>query len=193
MKPKSQEIALRTRPSRTDYSLSRPPGTDRVCRTSPAVSQRRIRQHHKRGPGVASMTYSSNMRRGISGRGHAHTHEPEFSGGSPHSPIPTWARASCPGRGRPRGRVSGAAVGGVPRPPRSGDDERGEKIRPILSALVGSGHTIRTVRAHRPSLEDLFMATMEDSETGETIKPGAIGQGSRHDRRSAGAAEGGVA
>jgi len=68
-----------------------------------------------------------------------------------------------------------------------------EKIRPILSALVGSGHTIRTVRAHRPSLEDLFMATMEDSETGETIKPGAIGQGSRHDRRSAGAAEGGVA
>ena len=136
MKPKSQEIALRTRPSRTDYSLSRPPGTDRVCRTSPAVSQRRIRQHHKRGPGVASMTYSSNMRRGISGRGHAHTHEPEFSGVSPHSPIPTWARASCPGRGRPRGRVSGAAVGGVPRPPRSGDDERGEKIRPILTGLA---------------------------------------------------------
>ena len=49
-----------------------------------------------------------------------------------------------------------------------------EAVRPIVKALVDGGHTIKTLSRHRPSLEDLFMAAIENPDTGESIGPGAI-------------------
>lgn len=49
-----------------------------------------------------------------------------------------------------------------------------ETIRPIVKALIDRGHTIQTLTRHRPSLEDLFMAAIENPDTGESLGPGAV-------------------
>jgi len=46
-------------------------------------------------------------------------------------------------------------------------------IQPIIDALRERGAVIRSIRQHRPSLEDLFMQAVTDPNTGETLKPGA--------------------
>ncbi|TVQ31219.1 MAG: ABC transporter ATP-binding protein [Phycisphaeraceae bacterium] len=51
-----------------------------------------------------------------------------------------------------------------------------ERAQPVIDALRGAGATIRFVRPHRPSLEDLFMQAVTDPETGEALLPGAADQ-----------------
>ena len=46
-------------------------------------------------------------------------------------------------------------------------------IQPILDALRKRNQTIREVRQHRPTLEDLFIEAVTDPETGKTLLPGA--------------------
>ncbi|GIK20113.1 MAG: ABC transporter ATP-binding protein [Leptolyngbya sp. PLA2] len=46
-------------------------------------------------------------------------------------------------------------------------------IQPIIDALRERGAIIRSIRQHRPSLEDLFMQAVTDPNTGATLKPGA--------------------
>lgn len=46
-------------------------------------------------------------------------------------------------------------------------------VQPCIDALRASSITIRTVRSHRPSLEDLFMQAVTDPNTGKTLMPGA--------------------
>ena len=62
------------------------------------------------------------------------------------------------------------------------------RVKPVIAALAGCGEfgmsliaqsrrmeglTIRAVRPHRPSLEDLFMQAVTDPHTGEVLAPGA--------------------
>ena len=49
-----------------------------------------------------------------------------------------------------------------------------EAVRPIVKALLDAGHTIQSLTRSRPSLEDLFMAAIENPDTGESMGPGAI-------------------
>jgi ABC-2 type transport system ATP-binding protein len=58
---------------------------------------------------------------------------------------------------------------------RIGTDDAGV-VRPVLERLVAQGATIRAVRPHRPSLEDLFMQAVTDPTTGAVLKPGAAGE-----------------
>ncbi len=46
-------------------------------------------------------------------------------------------------------------------------------IQPIIDRVRASGGVITTLRAVRPSLEDLFMQAVTDPTTGATLKPGA--------------------
>jgi len=46
-------------------------------------------------------------------------------------------------------------------------------VQPMVDALRARGVTIRSMRAMRPSLEDLFMVAVTDRETGRTLAPGA--------------------
>lgn len=46
-------------------------------------------------------------------------------------------------------------------------------VQPVIDRLRAKGVVIRSVRAIRPSLEDLFMQAVTDPNTGEVLKPGA--------------------
>ena len=46
-------------------------------------------------------------------------------------------------------------------------------VAPLIDALRANGALLRSVRPHRPSLEDLFMQAVIDPETGQELKPGA--------------------
>lgn len=46
-------------------------------------------------------------------------------------------------------------------------------VQPMIDALRSRGVVIRSVRAVRPSLEDLFMIAVTDRETGRALSPGA--------------------
>ncbi|MCA9306394.1 MAG: ABC transporter ATP-binding protein [Phycisphaerales bacterium] len=46
-------------------------------------------------------------------------------------------------------------------------------VQPMIDGLRARGVTIRSIRAMRPSLEDLFMVAVTDRETGRTLAPGA--------------------
>ena len=50
-------------------------------------------------------------------------------------------------------------------------------IQPVIDALRARNATIKAVRPHRPSLEDLFMQAVTDPNTGEALKPGADRKG----------------
>jgi len=60
-------------------------------------------------------------------------------------------------------------------------------VQPILDALRSNGAVIRSLRSHRPSLEDLFLEAVTDPETGQTLEPGASeaggGLGKRRGKR----------
>jgi ABC-2 type transport system ATP-binding protein len=56
---------------------------------------------------------------------------------------------------------------------------RVESIQPIIDALRAAGLMIRSVRPHRPSLEDLFMQAVIDPTTGQALAPGASSDGAR--------------
>ncbi|MFG0284158.1 MAG: ATP-binding cassette domain-containing protein [Phycisphaerales bacterium JB039] len=47
------------------------------------------------------------------------------------------------------------------------------RVQPVIDAVRAAGITIAAVRPVRPSLEDLFMQTVTDPVTGETLRPGA--------------------
>ena len=66
-----------------------------------------------------------------------------------------------------------------------------EVVRPIVKALIDGGHTVQTLTRFRPSLEDLFMAAIENPDTGEAMTPGAVRN--KQAAREAGAAKGGDA
>ncbi|MEM7622131.1 MAG: ABC transporter ATP-binding protein [Planctomycetota bacterium] len=53
------------------------------------------------------------------------------------------------------------------------DTFEAEAMNPVLRALTERGAIVRTVTAHRPSLEDLFMQAVQDNETGKSLGPGA--------------------
>ncbi|MCC6676344.1 MAG: ABC transporter ATP-binding protein [Phycisphaerales bacterium] len=46
-------------------------------------------------------------------------------------------------------------------------------IQPVLDDLRRAGAVLKSVRPHRPSLEDLFMQAVTDPTTGEILTPGA--------------------
>jgi len=46
-------------------------------------------------------------------------------------------------------------------------------VQPVIDALRRGGATISAVRLYRPTLEDLFIKTVTDPETGRTLTPGA--------------------
>lgn len=50
-------------------------------------------------------------------------------------------------------------------------------VQPIIDAVRACGGLIKTCRAIRPSLEDLFMRAVTDPETGQAFEPGAAGMG----------------
>lgn len=52
-----------------------------------------------------------------------------------------------------------------------------ERIQPTLDALRGAAYVIKSVKANRPSLEDLFMEAVTDPETGKALGPGAKKEG----------------
>jgi ABC-2 type transport system ATP-binding protein len=54
-----------------------------------------------------------------------------------------------------------------------------ERVQPVIDALRAKGCVIRSVRAVRPSLEDLFMQAVTDASTGETLSPGAATGGKK--------------
>ena len=47
------------------------------------------------------------------------------------------------------------------------------EMNPVLRRLTERGALVRTVVAHRPSLEDLFMQAVQDDATGKSLGPGA--------------------
>lgn len=60
------------------------------------------------------------------------------------------------------------------------------RIQPVLDALRHNGAVIKSVRPHRPSLEDLFMQAVTDPATGETLEPGAAEPGKPNPRKEPG-------
>jgi ABC-2 type transport system ATP-binding protein len=56
-------------------------------------------------------------------------------------------------------------------------------IQPVIDALRTRGCTIRSVRALRPSLEDLFMEAVIDPGTGAAMPPGAVEAGRQGGKR----------
>ena len=62
-------------------------------------------------------------------------------------------------------------------------------IKPLVRVLVEEGHTIQSITRQRPSLEDLFMAAIQDADTGKAMKPGAV----RNEKQNKTSAEGGRA
>lgn len=50
-------------------------------------------------------------------------------------------------------------------------------IQPMIDALRAHGVVIRSIHAHRPSLEDLFMRAVTDPTTGKAFAPGAAKKG----------------
>ncbi len=48
-----------------------------------------------------------------------------------------------------------------------------ERVQPVLDALRARSYVIKSVRAIRPSLEDLFMEAVTDPNTGRALGPGA--------------------
>lgn len=72
-----------------------------------------------------------------------------------------------------------------------GTDQAGT-VQPVIDSLRARGVVIRSMRPHRPSLEDLFMQAVRDPTTGRELKLGAA-QDSGKKRRPSGkrAAEGG--
>lgn len=57
---------------------------------------------------------------------------------------------------------------------RIGTDDPGV-VAPFVRSLAERGVLIRSLRPHRPSLEDLFMRAVTDPTTGAVLKPGASG------------------
>jgi ABC-type multidrug transport system ATPase subunit len=58
------------------------------------------------------------------------------------------------------------------------------EVQPVLDALRANGAIIRSMRPHRPSLEDLFMQAVTDPTTGKTLKPGASNEPRERKTRS---------
>jgi ABC-2 type transport system ATP-binding protein len=58
-----------------------------------------------------------------------------------------------------------------------------DEIQPAIDALRRGGMTIREIRQHKPSLEDLFMTAVTD-DRGEVMAPGAENPGQRQPKRS---------
>jgi len=54
--------------------------------------------------------------------------------------------------------------------------EDADIVQPVIDAVRAQGKTIRSVRAVRPTLEDLFIKAVTDPETGETLAPGAASE-----------------
>jgi len=59
-------------------------------------------------------------------------------------------------------------------------------VQPLIDKLRGAGVTIKSVRAIRPSLEDLFMQAVTDPTSGRVLTPGAEQKGDA-ERRAGGA------
>lgn len=76
-----------------------------------------------------------------------------------------WGRALAMVPGGPKAELRGSVL-------RLATTEAGE-VQPMVDAVRQVGGVIRTLRAVRPSLEDLFMAAVVDSKTGKTLAPGA--------------------
>lgn len=53
------------------------------------------------------------------------------------------------------------------------ETDEAEVVQPVIDSLRSRGVVIRSVRAIRPSLEDLFIAAVSDPTTGATADPGA--------------------
>ncbi len=66
------------------------------------------------------------------------------------------------------------------------DSDDAETVQPVIDGLRARGVVIRSVRAFRPSLEDLFIAAVSDPTTGATADPGASGDARRGRRNGAG-------
>ncbi|MDX9912475.1 MAG: ABC transporter ATP-binding protein [Phycisphaerales bacterium] len=54
-----------------------------------------------------------------------------------------------------------------------------DSIQPLIAILMRKGAVVKSVRSHRPSLEDLFMRAVTDPETGRTLAPGAARENTR--------------
>jgi ABC-2 type transport system ATP-binding protein len=52
-----------------------------------------------------------------------------------------------------------------------------QRVQPVLDALRAKNVTIRSMKPHRPSLEDLFIAAVTDPTTGRAFAPGADRKG----------------
>ena len=63
------------------------------------------------------------------------------------------------------------------------DTVEARDIQPVIDALRAKGSTIRSVRALRPSLEDLFMEAVIDPGTGAAHTPGAVEAARQGDAR----------
>lgn len=84
---------------------------------------------------------------------------------SPEASGAIWNAALARVHGGPRSEVHGSVL-------RVATTEAGE-VQGIVDAVRQVGGVIRTLRAVRPSLEDLFMAAVVDKTTGKTLLPGA--------------------
>lgn len=51
-----------------------------------------------------------------------------------------------------------------------------QQVQPVIDALRARGVVIKSVRQHRPSLEDLFMQAVTDPNSGEALAPGAASE-----------------
>lgn len=72
-----------------------------------------------------------------------------------------------------RGTLAGGEAIEIERQTVSISTGDAERIQPLIDALRAKGVVIRSVRAVRPSLEDLFMRAVTDPTTGEALRPGA--------------------
>ncbi len=95
------------------------------------------------------------------------------------------------GAGQPQGHTPGALMRLSAAPEVEGTVDRGmlilkttdpERVQPVLDDIRKRGLTIRSVRQHRPSLEDLFMRAVVDPTTGEALAPGAARRSTRQER-----------